>query len=523
MSSVSHGEKRSESVPLSPLKLATNAVRQELLDDDDWDSAFEGDSPIDEGLPSKRSLPASSKARQSSDMWANRTNPQDINKFVEPDFEEFGDLVTEDIDVWGQQQRLKGRNVETASVAGNFEDVFDDEFDEESKDQLSQRFRLTLQHVLEVLAQDSSSEASLQALLDLASLIRSAPVVRQMVVAEQYVMAMVDAIRSTVELAANSELLAFLYEMLDGEASEQLALMGGLRVLIDLTLAAPSRRSRSLAAASIVKMISLSDSVARMFLACDGLACIRKWLESRYSENRSLMKAATDCLGAILNFKGATSAVRKAILARLVKGGVLDTLSQLLHRICSDRDSDSAKYTQKLLDLLVIFSQGDTATREQMAEAPVFLSLLRELEYLPPLQCVTAAKVIKNVSGINSTLDSLWRLECPPRLVDLLSRSDGPCAKEICNQVLPALFNMCRIDRSRQEAAAMSGIIPVLQHVVKTAGPAKEFAFSILTDLAHAGRRSRDLLWQHDGMDMYIALLSVTGHEVNALEGIVAL
>jgi hypothetical protein len=170
--------------------------------------------------------------------------------------------------------------------------------------------------------------------------------------------------------------------MLDVDASEQLAILGGLRVLIDLTHAAPSRRSRSLAAAVILKMVSLSDSVARMFLACDGLACINKWLCSRYVENRSLVRAGTDCLASILDFKGATLSVRKAILSRLVKGEVLETIAQLLHRIGSDRDSDSVKYTQKLLDLLVLFSQGDTSTREQMAEAPVFSGWFY---YNPPL------------------------------------------------------------------------------------------------------------------------------------------
>ncbi len=70
---------------------------------------------------------------------------------------------------------------------------------------------------------------------------------------------------------------------------------------------------------------------------------------------------------------------------------------------------------------------------------------------------------------------------------------------------------------------AIAGIVPVLQRVMRTAGPAKEFAFSILTDLAQAGRRSREILWQHDGLDMYIGLLAVSGHEVNAMEGMVAL
>lgn len=41
--------------------------------------------------------------------------------------------------------------------------------------------------------------------------------------------------------------------------------------------------------------------------------------------------------------------------------------------------------------------------------------------------------------------------------------------------------------------------------------------------MAHASITSKELLWHHDGMDMYLALLSVSGHEVNALEAMVSL
>jgi hypothetical protein len=169
---------------------------------------------------------------------------QDLHQYAEPDFEEFTDIVTEgkigvpyhpkklltsisELDVWGQQ-RLQKRHTDSA---GNFEEDFDQDFDDESKDKLSQRFRVTLQNLLDSLSQDRSAESSLKALLELvgrvstlearfyshqsnqASLMRSTPVVRQMVVAEQYIMPMIDSIRSTTNLAANSELLSFLYEV----------------------------------------------------------------------------------------------------------------------------------------------------------------------------------------------------------------------------------------------------------------------------------------------------------------------
>lgn len=59
---------------------------------------------------------------------------------------------------------------------------------------------------------------------------------------------------------------------------------------------------------------------------------------------------------------------------------------------------------------------------------------------------------------------------------------------------------MTRLSKARQEEAASSGIIPLLKKVIQNKSPLKQFALPILCDLANAGKVSRRLLWQNQGM-----------------------
>jgi hypothetical protein len=60
---------------------------------------------------------------------------------------------------------------------------------------------------------------------------------------------------------------------------------------------------------------------------------------------------------------------------------------------------------------------------------------------------------------------------------------------------------MTRLSKARQEEAASSGIIPLLKRVIVKESPLKQFVLPILCDMASAGKVSRRLLWQNDGME----------------------
>jgi len=132
-------------------------------------------------------------------------------------------------------------------------------------------------------------------------------------------------------------------------------------------------------------------------------------------------------------------------------------------------------------------------------------------------------KFIKNLSMLSTTLDSLHSADAIDFLIDLLSHSmkkGQQHFREISNQVLNTMFNLCRLSKERQEYAAGNGIIPLLLKMMKTDRPPKEFVLPILCDMAHSGSKGRRYLWQNSGLDFYVSLLADQYWQVTALDAI---
>ena len=94
--------------------------------------------------------------------------------------------------------------------------------------------------------------------------------------------------------------------------------------------------------------------------------------------------------------------------------------------------------------------------------------------------------------------------------------------QEMANHIFQTCYNLCRLNKSRQEEAAQAGIIPSLKRVIESSSPLKQFALPILCDLASAGKSCRHLLWQHDGLSMYLRLLEDPYFQVSSLESILS-
>lgn len=130
-------------------------------------------------------------------------------------------------------------------------------------------------------------------------------------------------------------------------------------------------------------------------------------------------------------------------------------------------------------------------------------------------------KFIKNLSMLSTTLDSLQNSNAIDVLIELLnSNMNQPHFREMSNQILNTIYNLCRLSKPRQEDAALNGIIPLLQKIVKTERPLKEFALPILCDMAHSGKVGRRELWRNKGLAFYISLLSDPYWQVTALDAI---
>ena len=132
-------------------------------------------------------------------------------------------------------------------------------------------------------------------------------------------------------------------------------------------------------------------------------------------------------------------------------------------------------------------------------------------------------RLIKNLSSASNALETLESVGTIELLADfLITNSKSAHYKEISNQVLSAIFNLCRLNKPRQEKTALAGIIPILQQIVQAERPLKEFALPILCDFAHAGKVCRRLLWKHDVLGTYLNVLGDPYWQVNALDAILA-
>ena len=140
---------------------------------------------------------------------------------------------------------------------------------------------------------------------------------------------------------------------------------------------------------------------------------------------------------------------------------------------------------------------------------------------MSPHHQVTMLKFIKNLSMLSTTLDPLQNSNAIDVLTDLLHNSfEKPHFREVSNQILNTIYNLCRLNKPRQEDAALNGIIPVLLRILKTERPLKEFALPILCDMAYSGKMGRQNLWRNKGLPFLISLLSDPYWQVTALDAI---
>lgn len=215
-------------------------------------------------------------------------------------------------------------------------------------------------------------------------------------------------------------------------------------------------------------------------------------------------------------------------------------MSLVLSRVL-DEEEELAKISEgRIANIFFIFSQAENHVKEMVAERTVLhrkfcydlfgyskidclLGVLKELRRMTPVHQITMLKFIKNLSMLSTTLESLQNSNAIDVLTELLRTTmKQPHFREVSNQILNTIYNMCRLSKPRQEDAALNGIIPLLQKIVKTERPLKEFALPILCDMAHSGKVGRRELWRNKGLPFYISLLSDPYWQVTALDAIFA-
>ncbi|CAA6665308.1 unnamed protein product [Spirodela intermedia] len=197
------------------------------------------------------------------------------------------------------------------------------------------------------------------------------------------------------------------------------------------------------------------------------------------------------------------------------------TSSGLLTQMVSSSSADVAReYLEKVADLLLEFSQADTAVKAFMCSQSLLARLFQMFNKIEPPILLKILKCINFLSADPNCLESLQRADAIKHLIPNLELHDCPLVFQVHNEVLHALFNLCKINKRRQEQAAENGIIPHLLNFIVSGSPLRQFALPLLCDMAHASRNSREQLRAHGGLEIYLTLLEDEVWAVTALDSL---
>ncbi|EPS43216.1 hypothetical protein H072_2794 [Dactylellina haptotyla CBS 200.50] len=305
----------------------------------------------------------------------------------------------------------------------------------------------------------------------------------------------------------------------DIELLENLCFVGGIPTITKFATKHHHKEIRLEAAIFIRQICHMSRLTLQMFVSCGGLNVLVELIEDDYSTHKELVLTGIEGVVDVFKLQGSTP--KNDFCRILSRHMVLRPLSLVLSQICREKEDRYESYCDKIVNLFFLFSQAENQVKEVIADRMTLKRLLKDLYDLPLACQITILKFVKNLSMLSTTLDILQNANAIEILTEMLAENaHKPQFKELSNQILSIMFNLCRHSKSRQEEAAMNGIVPILQKIVRTDRPLKEFALPILCDMAHSGRLGRKYLWQNNGLEFFVSLLSEPYWQVASLEAI---
>ncbi|KAK4122296.1 hypothetical protein N657DRAFT_682095 [Parathielavia appendiculata] len=308
----------------------------------------------------------------------------------------------------------------------------------------------------------------------------------------------------------------------DVELQENLCFVGGIPIVTKFAARQYSNEIRLEAAAFVRQVYQTSTLTLQMFVSAGGLNVLVEFLDEDYETSQDLVLIGVNGIWNVFELQGPTP---KNDFCRIFsRSKILDPLAAILHKVLDEeRDELSELVEGRIVNIFYLFSQAEPYVKEAVAERQVLKTVLKDLRRMTPSHQITMLKFIKNMSMCSTVLDALHSADAIDFLIDVLSLSMKKGQKnfrEISNQVLNTMFNLCRLSKERQEYAASNGIIPLLLKIMKTDRPPKEFVLPILCDMAHSGSKGRRYLWQNSGLEFYVSLLADQYWQVTALDAI---
>ncbi|KAL0217469.1 hypothetical protein RCL1_008050 [Eukaryota sp. TZLM3-RCL] len=300
--------------------------------------------------------------------------------------------------------------------------------------------------------------------------------------------------------------------------------------------------------AKFVKLVCSRDvSPLHMFVAADGLTALVSLLQP--SESSSLDRDFTEmvsiavlAISTLLAPSDSCSYIHDLVTSsvfltpRFEYCRLLTTtsapliLAQLLFsfskRAFSNNDPKSNIVVANIIDIFDVFSHAGHAVVLRIANNDIIKNWLESVPYLEgPFQNKLLA-CIKLLSLDPDTLTQLQSANAIKVLVPLLDVDDSlseEILRERHNQVLNALFNLCKYNPLRQADAAASGMAVHLVRFISSTNcsPAlRHFAIPLLCDMAKCGRGVLSRIKDTGASDQFIRLLHDNVWGLQALDAL---
>lgn len=539
----SKSEKRAPSPRLhekaSPRKVDLSAYRETEEDDDDW-----GDFDLPEVSNSSSAAASTTKQstpqKSSSERQSFREDEEsgDFGDGFGDDFgdgfddgfddgfgDDFGDAFGDGLAAKLQQKMTQQQQTDQDLFDADEED-FDEIFDDEDFETSAYSDQLTAE-VLKMLELLDPSNASvdgdvLATAQELTAIFRDHPEEKSRMIRYSGVIPVLEILEGT-KMNHLHCVLQLVNEIIKDhpEIQENICLVGGIPAILKYTTPVYNKAIRLETARFVKQMCGSSNLTHQMFIACRGLPILVSFLKTNnYKSDRDLVWMAIDGIQSVFSLQSPTP---KNDFCRLFsKCDAQKHLAQAL--VYTIRDPQAKQYMAKVVDLLLLFSSGDKVVKRHMADDSPrgALSLMFQgmgmLRACAPQLLVKMVKCMRQLSMDTTTLKPLENVGAIPQLVDMFGVT-GPHAAEMANQLVTALYNLTRIDRGRQEQAALAGIIPHLMASITSNSPLKQFALSILLDFGHVTQARREL-WKNDGARYFVDLLTEDNWKSNVLDSL---
>ncbi|KAL1746839.1 hypothetical protein HDZ31DRAFT_33179 [Schizophyllum fasciatum] len=468
-------------------------------------------------------------------------NQQEFGKYAEDDDEDYDDVFGKPNGTMagpeGQTLQLNTRLSNKSWLgdeASDEEDPFaeiDEGFAEDDLETNLQRdkyARLTSQvnQLIDELTPSAPDFQLKEACDQLLAIVSEAPEMQVQLVSSHGMLAILEVLEGRCSRDVIMRLLQIINTLVQSDIGflESFCLIGGIPVMMGFTSKKYSSDCRLQASNFVRLLCHTSVLTLQMFISCRGLKVLVDLLDEDYTEQADLVVHALNGICSVFELQSPTT--KNDFCRMFIREGLLDPLSAALLNVMASQGESSMEMKMKIIQILQVFaqvSQSDIHVRNALGTRKVIRRLLRACELLEPECLAQMLKAIKHLSMNPTLLEVLQNANAIEILVRILDeQSTGPHGTEISNHIFQTCYNLCRLNKSRQEEAAQAGIIPCLKRVIETRSPLKQFALPILCDLASAGKSCRSLLWQHDALSMYLRLLDDPYFQVSALESILS-